>query len=566
MSDTTLSMLTRLTIKSLKDQLSGTFAENTVLRIKRDGEYVEYTGGEAARRADALAGLLASLGLQQGDRVALLADNQPEWGIAYLAIVGHGMTAVPIDRLLKPGEYQRILEDSGTRAIVVSDAFRDDLHSIAGTLPELKHVLSLEEVMGSESNIAAPDSQVSPNDLAVLIYTSGTTGQPKGVMLSHRNIMSNVVACSEVISITSEDSFVSVLPLHHTFECTAGFLAPMYVGATVSYVGSLKSRDIVDTMKDSRATIMLAVPLLYEKMHQGIMRKVSTQPAVTRTVFNLLMGAVKVGEKFNRRMGTTLFKSLRDKGGLGTIRFFVSGAAALPPEVATGFDRLGLRILQGYGLTEASPVVAVHRVDETPKPDSVGPAISGVEVEVLDPDETGVGELIVRGDNVMLGYYNNLEATAEVLKDGTLYTGDSGWIDEDGHLHIAGRLKNVIVTRAGKNIYPEEIEGELVLSPYIAEVLVFGAEDAASGEEYVRAVVVPDFEYLEQEGTPTDDDTLTRLINHEVRERGRNLADYKRVREVELRREEFSKTSTRKIKRFLFQSGQAGQSEDSASQ
>ncbi len=566
MSDTTLSMLTRLTIKSLKDQLSGTFAENTVLRIKRDGEYVEYTGGEAARRADALAGLLASLGLQQGDRVALLADNQPEWGIAYLAIVGHGMTAVPIDRLLKPGEYQRILEDSGTRAIVVSDAFRDDLHSIAGTLPELKHVLSLEEVMGSESNIAAPDSQVSPNDLAVLIYTSGTTGQPKGVMLSHRNIMSNVVACSEVISITSEDSFVSVLPLHHTFECTAGFLAPMYVGATVSYVGSLKSRDIVDTMKDSRATIMLAVPLLYEKMHQGIMRKVSTQPAVTRTVFNLLMGAVKVGEKFNRRMGTTLFKSLRDKGGLGTIRFFVSGAAALPPEVATGFDRLGLRILQGYGLTEASPVVAVHRVDETPKPDSVGPAISGVEVEVLDPDETGVGELIVRGDNVMLGYYNNLEATAEVLKDGTLYTGDSGWIDEDGHLHIAGRLKNVIVTRAGKNIYPEEIEGELVLSPYIAEVLVFGAEDAASGEEYVRAVVVPDFEYLEQEGTPTDDDTLTRLINHEVRERCRNLADYKRVREVELRREEFSKTSTRKIKRFLFQSGQAGQSEDSASQ
>lgn len=558
-----------LTIKTLKDQLGETFADQVVLRIKRDGKYVEFTGGAVARRADALAGLLASLGLQRGDRVALLADNQPEWGVAYLAIVGQGMTAVPIDRLLKPGEYQRILEDSGTRAIVVSDTFRDDLHSVAGTLPELKHVLSLEEVMASEANAAVPDSQASPDDLAVLIYTSGTTGQPKGVMLSHRNIMSNVVACSQVISITSDDSFVSVLPLHHTFECTAGFLAPMYVGATVSYVGSLKSRDIVDTMKDSRATIMLGVPLLYEKMFQGIMRKVGTQPAVTRTVFNLLMGVVKLGEKFNKRMGTALFRSLRDKGGLGTIRFFVSGAAALPPEVAKGFDRLGIRILQGYGLTETSPVVSVHRVEEAPKPDSVGPAINGVVVEVVDPDDTGVGELIVRGDNVMLGYYNNPEATAEVLKDGALYTGDSGWIDEDGHLHIAGRLKNVIVTRAGKNIYPEEIEGELVLSPYIAEVLVFGAENAATGEEYVRAVVVPDFEYLEQEGTPADDDSLAALIDQEVRERCRNLADYKRVREVELRREEFSKTSTRKIKRFLFQSaesGQAAQSEDAASQ
>jgi long-chain acyl-CoA synthetase len=209
-------------------------------------------------------------------------------------------------------------------------------------------------------------------------------------------------------------------------------------------------------------------------------------------------------------------------------------------------------------------------VEQPPKPDSVGPPINGVEVEVVDPDDTGVGELIVRGDNVMQGYYNNPEATAEVLKDGALYTGDSGWIDEDGHLHIAGRLKNVIVTRAGKNIYPEEIEGELVLSPYIAEVLVFGAEDAASGEEYVRAVVVPDFEYLEETGTPVDDDdALATLINREVRERCRNLADYKRVREVELRREEFSKTSTRKIKRFLFQSaesGQAAQAEDSSSQ
>jgi long-chain acyl-CoA synthetase len=264
------------------------------------------------------------------------------------------------------------------------------------------------------------------------------------------------------------------------------------------------------------------------------------------------MSIVKVAEKFNKKIGHAVFRSLREKGGFGSIRFFVSGAAALPPEVAQGFERLGMVILQGYGLTEASPVVSVNRFG-SPKHDSVGPVISGVEVKVLNPDETGVGELMFRGDNVMLGYYNNTEATEEVLKDGWLYTGDSGWVDEDGHIHIAGRLKNVIVTKAGKNIYPEEIEGELSLSPYIAEVLVFGAVKASSGEEYVKAIVVPDYEYLEQENMDTDEAFLTTLLDQEIRERCANLADYKRVKEFELRKEEFPKTSTRKIKRFLLQ-------------
>ncbi len=546
-------MDSKLTIKFLKEQLTTSFAEKVVLRIKRDGRYVEYTGSQATSLADSIATQLASYGLKDSDRVALLADNQPEWGIAYLAIVGQGMTAVPIDRLLKPGEYQRIIEDSGCRAIIVSDTFREDLISINNNLPDLKNILSLEELISNKTEIPPPQSKVNEENLAVLIYTSGTTGKPKGVMLSHKNIMSNVVACSEVISITKHDSFVSVLPLHHTFECTAGFLAPMFVGATVTYVGSLKSRDIVEAMKESEATVMLGVPLLYEKMYTGIMRKISLQPLITRTVFKLLKGVVILGEVFNSRLGTILFKSLRDKGGLGTIRFFVSGAAALPPDVAKGFDRLGLRILQGYGLTEASPVVSVHRVNEPANFDSVGPVINGVEIKILDPDENGVGEVVVRGPNVMLGYYNNPDATQEILKDGSLYTGDSGKIDNAGNLHIAGRLKNVIVTRAGKNIYPEEIEGELVLSPYIAEALVLGAKDPKSGEEYVRAVVVPDFEYFEENNLPIDDNSLTKRLDQEVRKQCNNLADYKRVRQIDLRKQEFSKTSTRKIKRFLFE-------------
>jgi long-chain acyl-CoA synthetase len=543
---------TSLTLQSLIERLRENHPDVVACRIKRDGNYVEFTCGEVAQRAAVLGTHLASLGVQPGDRVGLLSDNQPEWGMAYLSIVGHGMTAVPIDRLLKPGEYQRILEDSDARAIIVSGGFIEDVRKIKDSLPNLEHILHLEDTVHQEQNGVAPDYVADPDDLAVLIYTSGTTGQPKGVMLSHKNIMSNVVSCTQSISFSRGDNFLSVLPMHHTFECTAGFLAPIYQGATVTYVGSLKSRDIIDTMRDTQATIMLAVPLLYEKMHAGILRKIKTQPPHLKTILNLSMSIVKVAEKFNKKIGHAVFRSLREKGGFGSIRFFVSGAAALPPEVAQGFERLGMVILQGYGLTEASPVVSVNRFG-SPKHDSVGPVISGVEVKVLNPDETGVGELMFRGDNVMLGYYNNTEATEEVLKDGWLYTGDSGWVDEDGHIHIAGRLKNVIVTKAGKNIYPEEIEGELSLSPYIAEVLVFGAVKASSGEEYVKAIVVPDYEYLEQENMDTDEAFLTTLLDQEIRERCANLADYKRVKEFELRKEEFPKTSTRKIKRFLLQ-------------
>lgn len=543
---------TSLTLQSLIERLRDNHPDVVAFRIKRDGNYVEFTRGEVAQRAAVLGAHLASLGVQPGDRVGLLSDNQPEWGMAYLSIVGHGMTAVPIDRLLKPGEYQRILVDSGARAIIVSDGFIEDVRKIKDSLPNLEHILHLEDTVHQEQNDVAPDYVADPDDLAVLIYTSGTTGQPKGVMLSHKNIMTNVVSCTQSISFSRGDNFLSVLPMHHTFECTAGFLAPIYEGAAVTYVGSLKSRDIIDTMRDTQATIMLAVPLLYEKMHAGILRKIKTQPPHLKTILNLSMSVVKVAEKFNKKIGHAVFRSLREKGGFGSIRFFISGAAALPPEVAQGFERLGMVILQGYGLTEASPVVSVNRFG-SPKHDSVGRLISGVEVKVLNPDETGVGELMVRGDNVMLGYYNNTEATEEVLKDGWLYTGDSGWVDEDGHIHIAGRLKNVIVTKAGKNIYPEEIEGELLLSPYIAEVLVFGAVKASSGEEYVKAIVVPDYEYLKQENMDTDEAFLTTLLDQEIRERCANLADYKRVKEFELRKEEFPKTSTRKIKRFLLQ-------------
>lgn len=546
---------TSLTISSLLERLRDEHADVVVFRIKRDGAYFEMSGRAVVEHAEAIAAHLFSLGLQPGDRVGLLSENRPEWGVAYLAIACHGLTVVPLDRLLKPQEIRNILDDSGAIAAIVSEGFLQDAQEVASLIPALDHILPMEEMIDIDT-VERLDTvtAVQPDDLAALIYTSGTTGQPKAVMLSHRNIMSNVVACSQGISFTRGDNFLSVLPLHHTFECTAGFLAPLYEGATVTYVGSLKSRDIIDTMRETGATIMLGVPLLYEKMFAGIMRAVRSKPTHVRSLFNLSMGVVKTAEKIGISLGHKVFHGLREKGGFGTIRFFVSGAAALPVEVAEGFERLGLRILQGYGLTETAPVVSVNRYD-TNRMDTVGTPVPGVEVKILNPDDSGVGEVAVRGANVMQGYYNNPEATDEVLQDGWLYTGDSGRIDDDGHLYIAGRLKNVIVTRAGKNIYPEEIEGEIVQSPYVAELLVVGDIDEASGEELVKAIVVPDFEYFEEEaktaGRSVTDELVNQIIRREVRDRCGNLADYKRVRDIEIRKEEFPKTSTRKIKRFL---------------
>jgi len=545
------------TLTAILTRLRRDYAGDVAFRIKRNDAYMEFSGADVVHRAEGIAGRLSGLGVRPGDRIGLLSDNQPEWGIGYLGIVGFGMTVVPIDRLLKPQEYRNILTDSGAVAILVSETYRQDVESIAGDIPSLKHILTLETVTSLEETDTAPQYVPQPDDLAALIYTSGTTGHPKGVMLSHRNIFANVVSCSQAISYTRGDNFLSVLPLHHTFECTAGFLAPLHAGAAVTYAPSLKSRDIIDTMRETRATIMLGVPLLYEKMYAAILRAVKSKPTAVQAVFNACMGAVKIGEPFGLRLGNILFRSLREKGGFGSIRFFVSGAAALPPEVAKGFSRLGITVLQGYGLTEASPVVSVNRYD-SPKHDSIGPPIPGVEIKLVDVDAQGIGELIVRGENVMQGYYNNPDATAEVLVDGWLRTGDSGWVDRDGHYHIAGRLKNVIVTRAGKNIYPEEIEGELALSPYIAEVVVEGAMDEKTGEEFVRAIVVPDLETIQQNGMASDAATVETLIRREVKTRCDNMADYKRVKEIEIRNEEFPKTSTRKVKRFLVKSSPQG--------
>ena len=556
-----------LTIPQMVERSAGLYKDRPALTAReKDGDRtISY--GQLLKEVKAIARGLLSLGLKKEDRVAILGSNSPEWAKAYLACGFAGCINVPIDSLLSDNEKQQLIAKANVKAAFVAPRFLDVLQDLPRGFPGPKFIISLEcpsldrgpDVMSMEElKVRAGDHKkkefpkVSREDIAAIIFTSGTTGVPKGVMLTHWNIVSDCMACSMAVDIGKE-RFLSVLPMHHTFECTAGFLLPIYCGCHITYARSLKSRYIMEDLRSCRATVMLGVPLLFQKMKEGIERAVEKAPTARRLMFKTLWKMVLAAERAgNPHIGKVLFRSVRKKAGLDTIRYFVSGGAALPPFVSTFFRRFGLDIIQGYGLTESSPVLTINPLDR-PKNESVGLPLPGTEVKVVDADSQGVGELAFRGPMIMKGYVNDPEATRQVLdEEGWLYTGDLGLVDEEGYVHICGRAKNLIVTSAGKNVYPEEIEALLNRSDIILESMVYGKQVESGGEE-VCAVIVPDFEVLAQRGKEAlDDKVLASMVDREVRKVNRLLAPYKRIKSFHIINEELPKTSTKKIKRHLF--------------
>ena len=517
---------------------------------------------EAARRLHAFTALLEREGVGPGDRVAIQSENRPEWGLAYLAALEAGAVAVPLDALLKEHEVGEILAQSGARFCVVSARQRPVVERARDLrLPGLR-LLSLDACddlpSWPEAQERFPDERPrpergAPDDLAVLLFTSGTTGQAKAVMLSHSNLLHNVEAVARVIPYGPGDRMLSVLPLHHTFEYTIGFLCPMRGGASVAYARGLKSNELREDLRTAQATILVGVPLLYEKLLAAIRRGIADAPLSSRLLVRGLLAVVQVTSRLGGpRLGGRLLRPLREKAGLGRMRLFVSGAAALPRGVFWGFVNLGIPMTEGYGLTECSPVVAANRTDR-PEPGGVGCPLPGIEVRIDQPDAEGNGEIMVRGPNVMLGYFGNPQATAEVLRDGWFLTGDLGRILADGRLKITGRVKNMIATAAGKKIYPEEVEIHLGNSPYILEVVVVGGRDARGEREEVHAHVFPDFQALgalaRSQGRAFDEAYAEEALRREVETRCQLLAPYKRVKRVIVRRQEFPKTTTGKIRR-----------------
>jgi len=523
-----------ITLRELVETCAKKFGELTAFQTKRNERYQKYSYKQVYELASNLAAKLKEIGVCAKDRVAILSENRPEWGISYLAVAAIGAINVPLDARLTRAEVEGLLSDSGATLIIISRELANQ-HKFS-----LRSIL-MEEIEGLAAREMLKEN-ISPDDLAAIIYTSGTTGVPKGVMLTHKNIISDVVATTRLFDLGPRDNFLSVLPLHHTFEATAGFLGPFYMGCTITYAESLKSHNLLKNMQETGVTVMCGVPLLYNLFYQGILREVEEKGQIAKGLFSALMGISRILPfKAIRRK---IFSMIHKKLG-GKIRFWVSGGAAIDPEVIRGFEIFGITILQGYGLTESAPILTCCTLEDN-KIGSVGKAISIVEIKI-----TSEGEICARGPNIMQGYYKRPDLTAEIIKEGWLYTGDVGFVDKEGHVFITGRIKDIIVTGSGVNVYPDELEFLLNKTPGILESCILGVkvkEGVRKGMEDVWAIVVPDREYFKKKNISLDQ--VEQTIRESVNKLNQKLTGYKRIANVILRDQELPKTTTRKVRKF----------------
>ncbi len=495
-----------------------------------------------------------------GKRICVIGKNSYKWAVSYLAssIVG---IVVPIDKELHSEDVVNFMNVSEAACILGDDKILDSIYSLKDTIANketmfikfdskkntefLSFDLAFEHgrSLVQAGNTEFDEIKVNPDEMKILLFTSGTTGNAKGVCLSHRNICSNLLSIYGIVKVRRSDLFLSILPIHHTYECTIGFLLPLYGGACIAFCEGL--RYITNNISEYRPSVVLCVPLLLENMHKKIMKSIN--------------GGVP--EKYQKKDGNPfpnlpffmkpIVKSKVKNSLGGRLRVFIVGAAAMNPSIIEDFDGLGLRTLQGYGLTECSPLVAGN-TDYFSKSDSCGLPIPNVEYKIDSPNEEGVGEIIVKGPNVMLGYYEDEEKTNEVLIDGWFHTGDLGKIDSDGYLYITGRCKSVIVTKNGKNIYPEEVEYYLNDNPLISESLVSGIHKDNDDETYVNAQIFPNIEAIKEtlKGSVPSKEEIHKMISDVVQNVNSKLPNYKHIKSFIIRDEEFEKTTTKKIKRF----------------
>jgi long-chain acyl-CoA synthetase len=506
---------------------------------------------------------LRRLGLAERDHVAIVAENRVQWGIAYLATVTANLVAVPIDKSLQENEIVTILHASDAKAVIFSETTRDTVLTLAHAARDVRFLVDMDlreregkiHSMAAMIDAEAPAGQAAfaatdPDAVAVIVFTSGSMGRAKGVMLSQRNVTANLEGMLSMIELYPEDRFLSVLPLHHTYECTCGFLCPLISGASVHYARSLKT--VVEDLQRVRATILLAVPLLYEKMYRRVTAALADH-SLGAVLAPSLRAAARVGEALGMAEARRkVFRKVHEKFG-GAIRIFIAGGAAPDPEVAAGLRALGFTILQGYGLTETAPILTLNRLRKF-RDDAAGLPLPTVEVRIAEPDADGRGEIIARGPTVMLGYYKDEAATRAAIRDGWFYTGDLGYFDTDGFLHITGRKKNLIVARNGKNVAPEEIEEHVNRIPFVLESAVYGAR-AADGDEEICVSVVPNAEefvrHAEKIGATVSPELVEKVIDREIRALNRKMPPHKQIRRIRIRETEFAKTTTQKIRRHL---------------
>ena len=552
-----------LKIKDLKDMLKKSgekYGEKNAYKIRLEkNKYKTYTHKEVRQMINYLGTRLIDLGLKN-KRIAVIGENRYEWEIAYLSIVCGTGIVVPLDKSLPQNELEKVIERSGVEAIFYSEKYTDILKTIVGrgigklkTLisMDLKHhtegIYSQNELISEGKNLVENgnksfiDATIDNEKMSIMLFTSGTTSDSKIVALSHKNLVSNLMDIASSLDINSSDVFLSFLPLHHVFECTVGFLFSLYVGAETVFCDGI--RYIVDNLKEYKVSVMASVPAIYERIFKIIRREIAGS--------NNLEEILENEEKYkNSSMEEKkkVFKDIHDMLG-GNMKLLISGAASLDKEIEKKYRNLGLNLVQGYGLTETSPVIGIG-TNKYHKVGSIGKTVPSVEAKVVDCNKEGIGELIVKGPNIMLGYYQNEEATKKAIVDGWFYTGDLARIDEEGYIFICGRKKNVIVLKNGKNIYPEEMENLINKIEGVEESFIYGKQLSSDKENIkIYAKIVYDEEVVKNAYKVQSKEEIHREIANKIREINSLMPKYKAIRGFSLTKEPLIKTTTNKLKR-----------------
>ncbi|MDR0315549.1 MAG: AMP-binding protein [Treponema sp.] len=554
----------------LIDQVSRDHAEKDYILYRSGGqkEFTRWTYSRFGDECRKIARGLLTAGLVKGDRVVLWAENRPEWMAVWMGTVIAGICIVPVDFLVSEQECLNIINITRAKAFFYSGRKQD----FAASLPS-KGVSLLASVCISPDEAAPPQNEfdrfgadaggqvlppldsIAPDHPASIVFTSGTMGFAKGVTLSHNNIIANTSAAIRILQPNDKDIFMNVLPLHHTYPTTCSFMAPLFFGIPTVIAEKIVGKVVVDDIRDAKVTFLIAVPLLYDKVMAAIETGYRKLSGIIRGPLNVLrVIALAEANKGRVDFGRKVFRFIRKKANLHSIRIMVAGGGPLSPKTADFFDSLGFNIVHGYGLSENSPLVSVN----TPRHKrnvSVGLPVSYTDVKILDAGPEGTGEIAVKSPAVMLGYFENEEATKEVITDdGYLLTGDLGCRDKDGYIYIKGRKKNLIVSSGGKNVYPEEIEIHFNASRVIGEILVVGRKEPSYGGEEIFAVTVPNYEAIREDhpGKENDEEFIKGLVKKEIEEVNRTLPVYKKVSNFILRTEPFEKNAQQKVRRFMY--------------
>lgn len=552
--------------RELVNRSAEKYANNVAYKFKENlgkpnQKIIEKTYKEVRNEVEALGTMLLNMGLEN-KKIALIGNNRYEWCESYFAITTSNMVVVPLDKALPSQEIKSLIERSKADAVIFENKYNEvfeELKEEGNTT--LKYYINMDlkndenEILSFRSLINKGKELLENGDkkyskvkidnekMSILIFTSGTTNMSKGVMLSQKNITSNIMAMAKMSKMYPDDVLLSFLPLHHTFECTITFLYGYYSGATVAFCDGLKY--IAKNLQEYKISVFVAVPLVLETIYKKIQKGIKDQGK--EKLVNTMSKIANFLLIFHIDIRRKVFKSVLDQLG-GNLRIAYFGAAAMDKNVIKGYNNFGIDSVQGYGLTETSPLLAAE-TDKEHCPGSVGMAPYNVELKLDDVDEKGIGEIVAKGPNIMLGYYENPEATKEVMKGGWFHTGDLGYYNEDGYLFITGRKKEVIVLKNGENVFPSEIEFLVNKLPYVVESIVFPRENSKGEIALGVKIVYDETQIKEKFGEKTAKEYKV-LVWEDIKEINQNLSQFKKLKELILTTEGLEKTTTQKVKRF----------------